>query len=228
MFCESQSFLNFCADDVSGNMPPAQGGLGGSIPTSALNLKSCMVHRVAREEIQQFVERWHYSKSINGLKAQYCFQLLSPAGEMIGVAIYGGMAMSGQYKRFSDLESDVIELRRLCCIDDTPKNTESYFIGKTIRWLKKNTSIKVIVSYADADHGHSGIIYKACNFEYLGFRKGGKIIVWNGKRYHDKAIRATFNGKPKPFAIRLRAALETGEAKYVPALGKHTFIYRLR
>ena len=209
-------------------MPPAQGGLGGSIPTSALNLKSCMVHRVAREEIKQFVERWHYSKSINGIRVQYCFQLLSPAGEMLGAAIYGGMAMSGQYKRFADSESDVIELRRLCCIDDTPKNTESYFIGKTIRWLKKNTGIKIIASYADEDQGHSGTIYKACNFEYLGFRKGGRIIMWKGKRYHDKAVRAKSNGKLKPFALKLGAALDSGDAKYIPSLGKHTYIYRLQ
>jgi hypothetical protein len=147
---------------------------------------------------------------------------------MIGAAIYGGMAMEGQYKRFSDSESDVIELRRLCCIDDTPKNTESYFIGKTIRWLKKNTNIKIIVSYADSDYGHSGIIYKACNFEYLGFRKGGKVIMWNGKRYHDKSIRVKFNGSLKKFALKLIAALKCGEAKYVSAIGKHTFIYKLR
>ena len=40
-----------------------------------------------------------------------------------------------------------MELRRLVCIDDTPKNTESYFIGKTLRWLKHNTDVEVVVSF---------------------------------------------------------------------------------
>ena len=53
-----------------------------------------------------------------------------------------------------------MELRRLCCIDETPKNTESYFIGRTLRWLRKNTGYKVVVSYADTHHGHEGTIYK--------------------------------------------------------------------
>lgn len=135
--------------------------------------------------------------------------------------------MANQWKRFSAKESDVIELRRLCCIDDTPRNTESYFIGRMLRWLQKNTDIKIVVSYADAEYGHKGTIYKASNFEYLGFQKGAKIIMWNGKKYHDKAIRTKYNGNLKPFAIRLKQALQDGLAFYKDTAGKHTYIYKL-
>jgi hypothetical protein len=218
-----------CGDDVIRSMPLFRNGCGGAIPTSSLQLKELLVAPTSRDEVRDFIEKWHYSQSINGLRVAHCFQLLTPWGDMIGAAIFGAMAMSGQYKRFAERESDVIELRRLCCIDETPKNTESYFIGKMLRWLKKNTDYKVVVSYADADQGHSGVIYRASNFECLGFKKGGKIIMWNGKRYHDKAVRAKdYSGKIKPFAIRLRQALEKGEASYVPAEGKHTYVYKLK
>ena len=60
---------------------------------------------------------------------------------LIGAMIYGKIAMADVWKKYADNESDLIELRRLCCIDDTPKNTESYFIGKTLKWLKQNTTI---------------------------------------------------------------------------------------
>jgi hypothetical protein len=146
---------------------------------------------------------------------------------MIGAMFYGRMAMANQWKRFSDNESDVIELRRLCCIDDTPKNTESFFIGSTLRWLKKNTDKKIVVSYADEEYGHTGIIYKASNFKLEGKRKGAKVIIFNGKKYHDKTIRTKYKGELKPFAKRIKEALENGEAIYKNTSGKFCYVYNL-
>lgn len=146
---------------------------------------------------------------------------------MIGALFYGRMAMANQWRRFGESADEVIELRRLCCIDETPKNTESYFIGWTLRWLKKNTEYKVVVSYADAEHGHSGTIYRASNFTFEGKRSGARVIVFNGKRYHDKAIRTKYKGELKPFAKRLVAALENGQATYADTAGKFCYVYRL-
>ena len=70
---------------------------------------------------------------------------------MIGAMMYGCISMQGVWKKYVEKETDVIELRRLCCIDDTLKNTESYFIGYTLRWLRDNTEIKKVISYADED-----------------------------------------------------------------------------
>lgn len=191
-------------------------------------LENFKVEPCQRQEIQSFIEANHYSKSINGCMADYCFKLSNQEGIIVGAMFYGRMAMANQWKRFSDSESDVIELRRLCCIDDTPRNAESFFIGKTIRWIKKNTNIKIIVSYADTEYNHTGTIYKASNFEYLGLTKGAKVIIFGEKKYHDKAIRTKYNGKLKPFAQRLVDALESGEAFYKETKGKHTYIFRLR
>ena len=94
-----------------------------------------------RKTISKFIEENHYSKSINGCISDYCFALYD-GNLLIGGAFFGRLAMANQYKRFSDNVEDVIELRRLCCIDNTPKNTESYFIGKMLRWLQVNTHIK--------------------------------------------------------------------------------------
>jgi len=146
---------------------------------------------------------------------------------MIGAAFFGRMAMAGQWKKYGAVESDVIELRRLCCIDDTPKNTESFFIGAMLRWLKKHTSHKVVVSYADAEYGHTGTIYKASNFKYLGRATGAKIIVYDGKTYHDKTIRTKYKGELKPFAKKIKAALASGEAVYKTTAGKHIYVYPL-
>ena len=98
-------------------------------------LKQWVVKRVDRSDVSGFIETWHYSGSINGCISDYCYALFNEAGEMVGAMFFGRMAMANQWKRFAEAPDGVIELRRLCCIDNTPKNTESYFIGKSLREL---------------------------------------------------------------------------------------------
>ena len=190
-------------------------------------LKTWKVKRVLRKDITSFIETWHYSKSINGCISDYCYALYDDT-VMKGAMFFGRMAMANQWKRFSDKPDNVIELRRLCCIDDTPKNTESYFIGHALKLLKKDWGKGIVVSYADKEYGHTGIIYKATNFKMVGEIKGSRIIMYNGKRYHDKSIRSKYKGKLKPFAKRIKDALETGEAYYKKTKGKFTYVYVLK
>lgn len=190
-------------------------------------LQGWTVKLVDRKTIRDFIEKWHYSKSINGCIADYCYALYKPCGEMVGAMFFGRMAMANQWKRFSDSPDNVIELRRLCCVDDTPKNTESYFIGRAMRLLKKDWMKGVVVSYADKEYGHEGTIYKASNFKMIGEIKGARVIYWNGKRYHDKTIRTKYKGELKPFAKRVKDALESGEAFYKKTAGKYTYVYSL-
>lgn len=179
-----------------------------------------------RIEIRDFIEKWHYSHNINGLLSQYCFKLMD-GDTMVGAMIYGGLGMANCWKKYAENKEDIIELRRLCCIDDTPKNTESYFIGKTLKWLLKNTSIKKVISYADNTYGHKGVIYQASNFKHLGKTAKGRVIMWQGKRYHDKTIRTKYKGELKPFAKRVKEALEKGEAYYEETKGKEIYLYDL-
>lgn len=178
-------------------------------------------------QIGAFVEKWHYSKNVNGLISDYCFRLLNENGELVGAMIYGRIAMRGVWKKYVDNENHLIELRRLVCVDDTPKNTESFFIAKTIKWLLWNTNIKKIISYADNTHGHTGIIYKASNFDFVGETMSGKMIEYNGRKYHDKTIRTKYNGKLKPFAVEIKEALKNGSAKYIETKTKNIFTFDL-
>ncbi len=188
------------------------------------------VRLVERNDIKDFIEKYHYSHNINGLISDYCFGLFN-GNIMIGAMIYGKMAMANQWKKYAVNEnsdqSSVIELRRLVLIDDTLKNSESFFIAKTLKWLKKNTNVEVIISYADPNYGHVGTVYKASNFVFLGKTSPGKVIIFNGKKYHDKAIRAKYNGKLKPFSKKLKKALENGEAYYVKQKSKNIYAYYL-
>ena len=90
-----------------------------------MKVKELRVKLVERKDVRDFIETWHYSKNINGLKASYCFGLFHDE-KMVGAMIYGKPAMNNQAKKYNETNPDgVLELRRLCCIDDTPTNTQS-------------------------------------------------------------------------------------------------------
>ena len=107
-----------------------------------MSLREWSVKLVDRSDVSDFIEKWHYSKSINGCIADYCYALYTPQGVMAGAMFFGRMAMANQWRRFSDNECSVIELRRLCCIDDTPKNTESFFIGRGVKNAEKRLGVR--------------------------------------------------------------------------------------
>ena len=196
------------------------------------NVQDFIVKPSNLQVTRDFIEKWHYSKNVNGLTISQIFGLFYEKN-LIGAMIYGSLAMANTWKKYAKEESKVVELKRLCCIDKTPKNTESYFIGKTLRWMKQNSDYDLVVSYADTYYGHEGTIYKASNFKHMGLTTKGKVIDYNERYYHDKCIRTYYTNKDgekviKPFAQKIKGALETGEAKYVEMPEKHIYIYSLK
>ena len=88
--------------------------------------------------------------------------------EMIGCVIYGKPASNALCVGVCgpDESSKVLELTRLWIKDGTPKNTESFLIGRSLRLLPEDKDI--IVSYAEIGAGHIGIVYQATNWIYTG------------------------------------------------------------
>ena len=193
-----------------------------------MSVTNYIVELCSRSEIVNFVETHHYSKNMNGLHISYCFKLMD-GDTVIGAMVYGSLGMLGVAEKYNPKNpSKILELKRLVCIDDTPKNTESYFIGWTLRWLQRNTDLEMIISYADKTFGHEGVVYKATNFECMGETSAGRVIMWNGRRYHGKTLRNKHNGKLKPVAIELKNALDDGSAQYVETLTKNIYIYQFK
>ncbi|MBE9511494.1 MAG: hypothetical protein IMY71_11500 [Bacteroidetes bacterium] len=154
-------------------------------------VKSFKVKRVSLKTCKAFCSKWHYIGTCPAGK--YYFGLFRNI-ELIGIICYGEPAMKNQKNCYrADLE-----LRRLCCIDDTPKNTESFFIGNTLRTLKRD-GIKRIISLADPSFGHQGIVYKASNFTLLGEERGGgsRDIIIDGIKMHSRTAFAKYGASGK-------------------------------
>lgn len=192
------------------------------------SVKCFTVKPAEPKRINPFIESWHYSGNMNGVKSEYCFGLFWQ-DKLIGAAVFAEPATKGVDTAYSDNEQlKVIELRRLCCIDNTPRNAESFFIGKMLKWLKQYSDIDIVLAYSDLAHGHSGIIYQASNFEKVGEVEPIKVIEYKGKIYHDRSLRVKYKGRLKPFAVELSNALQTGKAKWIDGSKKNIYIYRIR
>jgi hypothetical protein len=188
------------------------------------------IEEVPRKAVKSFIEKHHYSKSINGIQSYYHFGLYTDGNfglpKMVGAMLYGIPSMPDTAAKYNPINPKrCMELRRLCCIDDTPKNTESYFIAQTLKWLKQNTDIEVVLSFADQHYNHAGTIYKASNFHYLGETAKGRILMVDGKEVHSRSLNQT----QRPYGRELKKRYEAGDENifFVARKPKHIYTYYL-
>src|SRR5271155_595176 len=135
---------------------------GGSIPTPSLH--SLEVNQCGVRLIQPVIERVHYSHSIFGVTTDYCFAVFDSRYEVVGGAIFGKPAGVGVAEKYGP---NMTELRRFVLTDECPRNSESRVLAFMQRRLKK-LGVQRVLSYADPAAGHTGVIYKALGFRYLG------------------------------------------------------------
>jgi len=154
-------------------------------PIDKIKLRECYIRPIPRRDAHLIYNVYHYSHNLPS--DCYIHIGLFFKGQLIGAASFGQVAMYNS-KKYLGKEGKIVELRRLACIDDTPKNTESYFISRCLKYLKINTDFDAVLSYADETYGHIGVIYKASNFEYLGTTKPDKMYIVDGKLMHRKSL----------------------------------------
>ncbi len=112
---------------------------------------------------------------------------------LVGCVIYGTPSSSSLRKGVCGVEEsfNVIELTRLWIEDGTPKNTESYLIGNTLKLVDK----EIIVSYAEIEQGHLGVVYQATNWLYTGLSAKRTNWVIEGVDKHCQTIADKYTSK---------------------------------
>ena len=188
------------------------------------------VEYINRKSLVSFIEKHHYSHNVNGIQSYHHFGLYTEGNfglpKMIGAMMYAIPSMPATASKYNPINPNkCLELRRLVCIDDTPKNTESYFIGKTFKWLKSFTDMEVIVSFADQHYGHSGTIYKATNFDYLGETADARVLMVDGKEMHSRSL----NQLKRPYGRELNRRYKAGDENifWKKRKPKHIYVYYL-
>jgi hypothetical protein len=69
----------------------------------------------------------------------------------------------------------VLNLARLVVAPHIPTNAASFLLGQSIRMIRRDGRFRVLVTYADETQGHTGGIYRATNWTYLGLNQGKEV-----------------------------------------------------
>jgi hypothetical protein len=131
---------------------------------SCYTLDNLLMDSCGPRYIAPLIKAYHYLHRMPAGILQ-CFVLLESNNIVpVGGAVFsnGRIQYQGTYLDFSRLWVD----------DRCPKNTESKFVGYCIKNLKRQfPEFTGIVTWADPSQGHTGALYKACNFTFDGYSR---------------------------------------------------------
>jgi hypothetical protein len=195
-----------------------------------MTVHDLVVEATSIENVAEFVETHHYSKSVKGITPEFCFCVRYQT-EIIGAAIFGPPGMKNARLKYSEGGSvRLTELRRFVLIDDTPRNSESRVLGLMFRDLAKQ-GVQRILSYADPSHGHVGTIYRATGFQFIGQGTRTRVLWYRNQKISTRNLTRCVRDRScdlRPDAKRFRAALESGEATLEYEAGKFIYLKELK
>lgn len=168
---------------------------------------------------REIVEEFHYSKG-TGNTAVACHGLLSIDAffdsECVGVALWMPPT-KGAALATSENWQGVLALSRLAIKPDAPRNAASFLLGQSMRLLDR-LRWPILVTYADTWRGHTGAIYKATNWKYVGMTNPEPTYQLNGRMLSRKA-------GPK---TRTKAEMVALGAEFIGSFAKHKFIHEVK
>ena len=136
-------------------------------------------------------ENYHYSKCLPSGKLMKIG--VWEDGRFIGVVIFSRGANPKIGKKYGLEQTQVCELTRVALSNH--KTPVTRIISIAFKLLKRACpSIVKVISYADPEQGHKGIVYKAGNWKYEGrtakidyYRdKNGNVLHWRTARMRQK------------------------------------------
>jgi hypothetical protein len=135
------------------------------------------------------VQHWHYSRSLPCSKTARLG--VWEDDKFIGSVVFAWGAnrhLAGEYKL------KMTECAELCRVALTTHTTPvSKIISIAVKMLRREMpGIRLIVSYADMNHGHVGKIYQASNWLYVGETGHEAGIMLNGKLTHRRTINSKY------------------------------------
>ena len=167
------------------------------------------------------VMTWHYSKTM-------------PSGKLvkvgvwendifIGVILFGLGSTPNLSKILNMKNTEVCELVRVALNKHVNPVTKIISIAIKNFLVKKCPGLNAIISYADMDQGHEGIIYKAGNWQHIGYNNSEYILLKN-KITHPRSINAKYGTS----SITWLQKHVDKNVKRVKTKGKHRYVYFLK
>jgi hypothetical protein len=158
---------------------------GGSIPTYSLRKSEWEVDTCSLKIAQELVRRFHYSHGGSNTRVVTCGlwrRGVREESECYGAAWYLPPTRTAAKSVCKDNPGGVLSLSRLVCIPEAPKNSASFLIRHSMRFIDRRRW-PVLLTYADTWQGHGGGIYKAlkdAGWIESGLTKPEKTYVKDG------------------------------------------------
>lgn len=140
----------------------------------------------------------------------------------VGAVIFGRGASSEIGSPFGLRQSEVCELCRVALGPHTAPTSQIVCIA--VRLLRRFCpGLRLLVSYADPEHGHHGGIYQAMNWLYLGTTNRESLIRLNGRLFHPRTVASRYGTRGIDW-LRQHAAADAGHVRTLP---KHRYVLPL-
>ncbi len=138
-----------------------------------ISLKKTKVEIIDRETCEKIVNEYEWLRYMPK-ETNLHFGIYFKTGNDYHLG--GVVAYEPEFEDNFNYSDKIIKLSRGACLWWTPKNTASYFITRTLEWLKENTNYKVVNATVNPSAGELGIIYQALNWHYIGsFDGNGRV-----------------------------------------------------
>lgn len=110
-------------------------------------------------------------------------------GKFIGSIMFGLGANKTLGAPYGLIQGECCELVRVAL--GKHRSPVSQLVAQAIKLLRAaNPGLRLVISFADPEHGHHGGIYQAGNWIYCGRSVAVEEYVVNGKRVHGRSLRA--------------------------------------
>ena len=141
--------------------------IGKNFSPIYVNLSDCKILEIENKPAVQFISKYHYAYSLGHGRSQIRYGLFYN-DELIAVACFASVTRDETAVRLGLESRQVKELVRLCRHPGFEnKNMLSWFLSRVIKQHDWG-HVKYLISFADRTVGHTGSVYKACNWKYDG------------------------------------------------------------
>jgi hypothetical protein len=144
------------------------------------------VRAVSLAEASALVAEYHYAHG-GANTATYLHGLFRNGGDRpLGVAWWIPPTKSAAVATHPENWTGVLALSRMAIVPDVPKNAATFLLARSVRLIDRSRW-PCLVTYADEWQGHSGGIYRAAGWQYVGLTKPERTYVKDGRMVARKA-----------------------------------------
>ena len=183
-------------------------------PENAAYRKDYEIRYAAHCQIAPFITTHHYAKGcsntfVHGFSLHRENQLVGAAAWLPPTKVCA-QSVRSEWRA-------VLSLSRLAILPGEPTNAASLLIGECIRRIRRDSRWKSLVTFADTRLKHTGQIYRATNWTYVGETEPSPCwLDKNGKQVAKQSTKTRTNAK----------MIELGYI-YAGSFSKHKYVFHL-